>query len=79
MGIGKTLVISVLNQKGGAGKTTIAINLAHALFLDECKVLLVDSDPQGSLRNWNKFNGGELIPVIGLDRQTLPKDLKAVN
>jgi chromosome partitioning protein len=73
-----TKVISVLNQKGGAGKTTIATNLAHALLLDY-KVLLVDSDPQGSLRDWNESNGGELIPVIGLDRETLPKDLKAVS
>lgn len=74
-----TKVISVLNQKGGAGKTTIATNLAHALLLDDYKVLLVDSDPQGSLRDWNETNGGELIPVIGLDRETLPKDLKAVS
>ncbi len=74
-----TKVISVLNQKGGAGKTTIAANLAHALLLDDYKVLLVDSDPQGSLRDWNESNGGELIPVIGLDRETLPKDLKAVS
>ena len=74
-----TKVISVLNQKGGAGKTTIASNLAHALLLDDYKVLLVDSDPQGSLRDWNESNGGELIPVIGLDRETLPKDLKAVS
>lgn len=74
-----TKVISVLNQKGGAGKTTIATNLAHALLLDRASVLLVDSDPQGSLRDWNESNGGELIPVIGLDRETLPKDLKAVS
>ena len=74
-----TKVISVLNQKGGAGKTTIATNLAHALLLDDYQVLLVDSDPQGSLRDWNESNGGELIPVIGLDRETLPKDLKAVS
>ena len=74
-----TKVISVLNQKGGAGKTTISTNLAHALLLDDYKVLLVDSDPQGSLRDWNESNGGELIPVIGLDRETLPKDIKAVS
>ncbi|WP_437186750.1 ParA family partition ATPase [Planctomicrobium sp. SH668] len=74
-----TRTIAVLNQKGGAGKTTIATNLAHALVLDGCKVLLVDADPQGSLRDWNEVNGGELIPVIGLDRETLAKDLQAVS
>ena len=74
-----TIIVSVLNQKGGSGKTTISSNLAHAIALDGLKVLLVDSDPQGSLRDWNEANGGELIPVVGLDRETLPKDLKAIS
>ncbi len=72
-------VIAVLNQKGGAGKTTIATNLAHALLRDGHKVLLVDADPQGSLRDWNEVNGGNLLPVVGLDRETLAKDLTAVS
>ncbi|MCP4234507.1 MAG: AAA family ATPase [Aestuariibacter sp.] len=71
-------VIAVLNQKGGAGKTTIAVNLAHALHLTGSKVLLVDSDPQGSARDWNEANEGEILPVVGLDRETLPKDLQAI-
>ena len=65
------VVVAVLNQKGGSGKTTIATNLAHSLQLSGHKVLLVDSDPQGSTRDWNEANGGELVPVIGLDRETL--------
>ena len=48
-------VIAVLNTKGDSGKTTIATNLAHALQRDGTKVLLVDSDPQGSTRDWNAF------------------------
>jgi chromosome partitioning protein len=73
-----TIVISVLNQKGGVGKTTIAVNLAHAFHIDSYSVLLVDSDPQGSARDWNEENGGNLFPVIGLDRETLPNDLKKI-
>jgi chromosome partitioning protein len=73
-----TKVIAVLNQKGGSGKTTIATNLGHALQLDGYKVLLVDSDPQGSMRDWNEQNEAQLIPVVGLDRETLPKDLQAI-
>ena len=42
-------VIAVLNQKGGAGKTTVATHLARAFQLSGAEVLLVDSDPQGSV------------------------------
>jgi chromosome partitioning protein len=71
-------VIAVLNQKGGSGKTTIATNLTHALQRDGKKVLLVDADPQGSARDWNEVNDGNIFPVVGLDRETLPKDLDAI-
>ena len=42
-------VITVCNQKGGTSKTTSCVNLGIGLAMEGKKVLLVDSDPQGSL------------------------------
>lgn len=71
-------VIAVLNQKGGSGKTTIATHLARALQLDGADVLLVDSDPQGSARDWAAVREDQPLTVVGLDRPTIDRDLKNV-
>jgi len=73
-------VISILNSKGGTGKSTIATNLSRALQLDKEKVLLVDSDMQGTARDWRNINEDDsFLAVIGIDRPTLEKDIPKVS
>jgi chromosome partitioning protein len=71
-------IISLLNQKGGSGKTTLATSLAHAFALDGVSVVLGDCDPQGSARDWADAGGSEICPVIGLDRIATLRDLKSI-
>ena len=49
-GVGK--VIALLNQKGGAGKTTLSTHLAGEFARQGRRVTLIDADPQGSALDW---------------------------
>lgn len=70
------MIISILNQKGGTGKTTLAVNLARFYTKSsQFKTLLVDSDSQGSALQWHEKSGGELIDLTCLPVNTLDKDV----
>jgi chromosome partitioning protein len=57
-------VIALVGNKGGAGKTTLCINLASALAEREATVVL-DADPQQSSHNWHAIaDGGGAFPVV---------------
>ncbi len=53
-------VISIINQKGGVGKTTTTLNLGAALSDSGKRVLLIDSDPQGNLTAAMGYTPAEL-------------------
>ncbi|MCA9091710.1 MAG: AAA family ATPase, partial [Planctomycetaceae bacterium] len=70
------MIIGVLNQKGGVGKTTIAVNLAATYAKSGLRVLLVDADPQSSALQWSSARDAEpLFPVIGMAKPSLHRDL----
>jgi chromosome partitioning protein len=57
------VVITVAQQKGGAGKSTLAANLAVALAERGRRVALLDADPQQTLARWHRLRGADALPL----------------
>lgn len=68
-------VVSVLSEKGGAGKSTVATNLATAFHLSGTQTLLVDADPQGTAREWGASSDADTPVVAGVEGASLEDDV----
>jgi chromosome partitioning protein len=70
------VILAVMNQKGGAGKTTLALNIAAAMAADKKKVLLIDADPQQTAQDWAAIRtAAPTFQVVGLAKPVLHRDL----
>ena len=58
------MIISFVNQKGGVGKTTSAINFAASLKRRNFKIGFIDADPQGSATQWHAVEGNKAFEVM---------------
>src|SRR5690349_7027634 len=78
-GLPRGKVVALLNQKGGAGKTTLATHLAGEFAARGQRVTLLDADPQNSALDWSqrRFQSGRerLYGVFGLARDTLHREV----
>lgn len=69
-------IISIISQKGGSGKTTLAANLAVYASMQKLKVLLIDADPQKSLSYWWEQREEKTPALADVSIKDLEKTIK---
>jgi len=74
--MGKMQVWAIVSQKGGAGKTTVALHLAVAATLDHKRVIIINLDPQQSAVKWGRIRDADSPRVISTIAPDLDKTLK---
>jgi chromosome partitioning protein len=73
----KMHIVTILNQKGGAGKTTLSLHLAVAAEAAKLSTVLIDLDPQVSSANWNDRRQNGTPVVVSLQHARLQNGLQA--
>ena len=58
------MILALLNQKGGVGKTTLATHIAGELAMRGQHVVLLDADPQGSSLDWTQRRSQQGLPRL---------------
>lgn len=71
------LVIGLLNQKGGVGKTTLAVHIADEISRRNHRTLLIDADQQGSALDWGAARAEDAVfSIVGLPRPTIHREIE---
>lgn len=76
------MIVALLNQQGGLGKTTLALHLAGVWACQGQRVAVIDADPDGCAVEWSVLRAQEALPsrfaVIAIARDTLHRELPTI-
>lgn len=68
-------IVAIVSQKGGAGKTTLAVHLAARAARDGLQAVIVDLDPQATASSWGDWRGGDNPVVVAAPHTRLEATL----